>query len=123
MTLATKADHDLPICPKCGWAMAGPHEIETHRTCKLVAAGKSATTLAARFPKLASTKFGYGGESLTFEVDDDLHLTLQCSNKTFQLQDLWLLGNLTADEAAGLVKAIATWRSNCTPARGKKKQK
>lgn len=121
MTLNTNDSNGLPVCKKCGWAMAGPYEIERHRSaCSEVDAGASATALADRFPDLPSTKFGYGTGMLTFVPDDALHVQLQCSrNKTFQLRDVWLLDDLTADETAALVKAIADWRSACIRARNR----
>jgi hypothetical protein len=120
MTLATGTVYNtLPVCEKCGWPMAGSYEIASHRTCELVATGRGASALAARFPELRSTKFGYGTAQLTFELDEELHVRLQCNSKTFQLEDLWLLDKLTADEAAGLVEAIADWRSNCIRARNR----
>jgi hypothetical protein len=119
MTLANATVFStLLVCEKCGWPMAGPYETATHRSsCPHVKAGANAKALADRFPELSSTKFGYGTGQLTFELDENLHVTFRCDKKTFQLQDLYLLGNLTADEAAGLVEAIADWRSNCIRAR------
>ena len=112
----------LPICSKCGWAIAGFYEIKQHQNCQSAAAGEAASALAARFPELASTKFGYGSEQLTFnlvdphvgEPDKRLYVRFQCNNnKTFHLREVWCLDNLTADEAAGLVEAIADWRNRC----------
>lgn len=116
MTLATATTHNgLPVCSKCGWPMAGPYEERRHESaCPDVAAGASATALADRVEEVPSTKFGYGTGQLTFESDEDLHVQLQCNrNGTFQLRDLWLLDDLTADEAADLVRAIAAWRHGC----------
>jgi hypothetical protein len=123
MTLRnTTAFNGLPICQKCGWPMAGQHEIDQHKSaCPYVAAGASAEAIAARFPELVSTKCGYGTGQLTFELDQKkLHVRFRCSNsktKPFKLEEVWFLDDLTADEAAGLVEAIADWRSNCIRAR------
>jgi len=105
----------LPVCSACGWPMAGQSEVALHANdCPYADAGKSATALARRFPELTSTKFGYGTEHLTFNLEDDLNVRFQCnSDETFQLHWVWLLDDLTADDAAGLVKAIADWRRNC----------
>jgi hypothetical protein len=124
MTLRnTTAFNGLPICQKCGWPMAGQHEIAQHKSdCHYVAAGANAEALAARFPELASTKCGSGTGQLTFKTDRELHVRFQCRDsktKPFRLEEVWLLDNLTADEAAGLVEAIADWRSNCIRARAK----
>ncbi len=107
--------NDLPVCIKCGWPMAGPYEIKRHRNdCPHVVAGASASALAARFSDLPSTKFGYGTGQLTFEPDQDLHVSLRCNDdETFALCEVWLLDDLTPDEAAGFVKAINDWRREC----------
>jgi hypothetical protein len=116
MTLATDTTFNgLAVCAKCGWPMAGPYEEQRHKTaCPYVTLGTSASALAERVDELPSTKFGYGNGQLTFELDKDLHVRLQCNKDgTFKLDDLWLLDNLTADEAADLVRAIAAWRRGC----------
>lgn len=126
MTLASATTyHEIPVCEKCGWPMAGPSEIERHRTaCPHVAAGASAKDLAERVSELPSTKFGYGGQQLTFEPDKNLHVRFHCNrDDTFHLREVWLLDDLTTDEAAELLRAIADWRRGClrqrTPHRGK----
>ena len=115
MSLATKHYSDLPICSNCGWAMAGPSDHALHaKACPYAAAGESAKMLADRFPELSSTKFGYGTSQLTFEQDEHLHVRFHCRNdETFQLEEVWLLDDLTVDEAADLVKVITDWRSHC----------
>ena len=103
----------LPVCPKCGWPMAGHHEIEKHRRdCTHVEAGAAAVALAARLPDQPSTKFGYGTDQLTFEPDERLHVRFRVSRAgIFHLEEVWLLDDLTENEAASLVRAIADWRS------------
>lgn len=122
MTLAIATTYnDLPVCSTCGWPMAGQSEVALHANdCSYANAGKSATALARRFPELTSTKFGYGTEHLTFNLEDDLNVRFQCScDETFQLHWVWLSDDLTADEAAELVKAIADWRSDCIRTRNR----
>ena len=118
---ANAASNGLPVCKKCGWAMAGPYEIQRHReACPHVTAGTTASALAARFAELPSTKFGYGTAQLTFEPDQDLHVRFQCNDdETFSLREVWLLDDLTPDEAAAFVEAISTWRSLCIRARNR----
>lgn len=116
MTLAADTTYNgLPVCGKCGWPMAGPYEEQQHRSaCPYVTLGANATALAERVDELPSTKFGYGTGGLVFELDKNLHVQLQCKKGgTFKLEDLWLLDDLTADEAADLVRAIASWRRGC----------
>lgn len=114
MTLTTGTTFNgLPVCPKCGWATAGPRETEEHRrNCVHEQAGRSACELADRLPELLSTKFGYGTDQLTLEPDDRLHIRFQCrGDGTFSLEEVWLLDDLDQNEAASLVRAIADWRS------------
>jgi hypothetical protein len=109
----------LPVCPKCGWAQISRDFNKHVRDCPNVAAGTVAIELAAHLPELHSTKFGYGDGYLTFEPDDNMHVRLKCSNaETFKLEDVWLLGSLSIDEAADLVRALADWRNNCISRRG-----
>jgi hypothetical protein len=114
MTLTTNTTFNgLPVCPKCGWPSAGPYETEEHRRdCVHEPAGESACELAARLPDLPSTKFGYGTDQLTFEPDKNLHVRFHCNRSgTFKLEEVWLLDDLSQNEAASLMRAIADWRS------------
>ena len=114
MTLKTNSTFNgIPVCSKCGWTMVGPYEEERHRACPHVAAGNLATQLASRFPELPSTKFGYGSQMLTFELDARAHLSFACSDERFRMDRAWLPDGLTPDEAAGLVEAISSWRVAC----------
>ena len=113
MTLERNAFFNgLTVCESCGWPIAGLSETERHQTgCPHKAAGASAARLADKLADLRSTKFGYGTDMLTFELDRDLSVRLECrKDGTFQLRDLHLLGGLTADEATDLVRQIADWR-------------
>lgn len=117
MTLKTSDTfHGLAICKTCGWPIAGQLEYTVHVRCRLKAAGESAVALAALVPELPSTKYGYGARGLVVTIDDQLHVRFECAdNGTFDLRDVWLLGNLTKDAAAALVKAIAAWRQTSKP--------
>lgn len=99
----------LPVCDKCGWPMAGPSEVERHRKCPLVAAGANATALAANFPGVTSTKFGYGTEALVFDVDKEMHIRFDCHPRSFSLRDVWILDSLSMDQAHSLVKVLTDW--------------
>lgn len=113
MTLERNTTYNgLQVCQKCGWPMAGPNEEERHaRHCSHVEGGKAAVALAAQFPELRSTKFGYGTDNLTFELDKKMHVRFRCSHKgTFSLEEVYLLENLTEGQAEALVEAIAAWR-------------
>lgn len=114
MTLEINTTYNgLPVCEKCGWPMAGSNEEERHiKHCSHIVAGKAAITLASQLSELRSTKFGYGTDNLTFELDKKMHVRFQCSNKgTFSLEEVYLLDNLTEAQAKALVEAIATWRN------------
>ena len=116
MALANDTTYNgLRVCDKCGWPMAGSYEEQRHKSaCPYVALGASATALAERVDELPSTKFGYGTGQLSFELDKELHVQLQCNKDgTFKLHEVWLLDELTADEAADLVRSIAAWRRGC----------
>ena len=122
MTLETRSSYlGLPVCERCGWAMAGQYEQNKHEAgCPYVKAGKSATALADRIPDVSSTKFGRGVEALTFDIDEHLHIHFRCSNTgTFDLRTLWILGELTEDEAAALVETIAEWRKTAPKKKGR----
>jgi hypothetical protein len=95
--------------------MAGSYEEQQHKSaCPYTVLGANATALAERVDEVPSTKFGYGTGQLTFELDGDLHIRLSCSKDgTFALYEIWLLDDLTSDEAADLVRAIASWRRGC----------
>lgn len=114
MTLETPTHFNgLPICVHCGWPMAGPNEIDRHKTaCEHALAGAAAFDLAARLPTLNSTKCGYGTGALTFTIDRELSVTLNCSRYRypFTLEKVWLLGAMSEDRARDLVRAIAAWR-------------
>lgn len=101
----------LPVCDKCGWPMAGLNEIERHRKCEIVVEGANASALAALFPAVSSTKFGSGTGRLSFDFDEDMHVRFQCSRKRFRLEEVWLLGDLSPDEAQGIVAVLANWRA------------
>jgi hypothetical protein len=104
--------NSLSVCEKCGWPMAGPYETKQHHdACPLIAEGKTAEALAERCPEPSSTKCGYGSGYLTFELDKELHIRFQCRTKTFKLEEVWCLSDLSLDEAAELMKLIAGWRA------------
>lgn len=116
MALKTDTTYNgLPVCGRCGWPMAGLDEIEKHAgECPHAVAGASAVRLAERLDDLPSTKFGYGTRQLAFEIDRELSVRLKCNpGRTFYLEDVWLLDDLTQDEAADLVRSIAAWRRGC----------
>jgi len=85
------------------------YEEQQHKSaCPYVIIGKSASTLAERVDEIASTKLGSGTGQLTFELDKHLTVQLSCNKDgTFHLRELWLLDDLTADDAADLVRTIA----------------
>ena len=105
----------LTVCGQCGWPMAGSYEEQQHKSaCPYAALGAHATALAERVDDVPSTKFGYGTGQLNFELDEELHVRLECNESgTFQLRAVWLLDELTPDDAADLVRAVASWRHGC----------
>lgn len=116
MTLITDTTYNgLAVCGKCGWPVAGPYEESQHSgACPYVTIGANACALAERVDELPSTKFGYGTRQLTFEMDENLHVQLECDKDgTFKLREWWMLDGMTTDEAADLVRAIAAWRRGC----------
>lgn len=108
-----------PTCPVCGWCVITASYEQHVRDCKNATAGAAAVDLAARLPTLRSTKLGYGDQNLTFELDDDMFVLLECrSSGAFSLGDVSLFGALSMDEAAGLVTALADWRRDFFARRG-----
>jgi hypothetical protein len=106
-TPITKKDHD--VCPKCGWYAHGKYASPTE--CD-PAAGDAASTLQAAVSEVPSTKLGYGRGVIAFEVDDKLHVRLNVNrhDRAFHLDDVWLLADLSHDDAVDLVRTITAWR-------------
>jgi hypothetical protein len=106
-TPITKKDRD--VCPKCGWYAHGKYASPTE--CD-PAAGDAASTLQAAVPEVPSTKLGYGRGVIAFEVDDKLHVSLNVNrhDRAFHLDDVWLLADLSHDDAVDLVRTITAWR-------------
>lgn len=100
---------ELPVCPKCGWYGHGPHCINP---CD-PKSGDVASKLAAAVPEVPSTKLGYGYGNLVFETDPNFHVRFQVDrrDRSFKLRDVWLLDDLSHDDAADLVKTLAAWRA------------
>jgi hypothetical protein len=102
----------LPICSKCGWYAHGPYRTAE---CDPIG-GAAADKLIAAVPEVPSTKFGYGYPNFVFEQDDNFHVRLQVSRPTragyvFALEDVWLLDDLSHEDAVDLVKTLAAWRT------------
>jgi hypothetical protein len=99
----------LDVCVKCGWYGHGPYCINP---CD-PKSGDAASKLAAALPEVSSTKLGYGYRNLAFEMDPNFHVQLEVDRRdqSFNLQDVWLLNNLSHDDAADLVKTLAAWRA------------
>jgi len=100
----------LEVCPKCGWYAHGPYASPTD--CD-AAAGDAASTLQAAVPEVPSTKLGYGQGVVAFEIDDELHVRLRTCSRVysdFHLDAVWLLADLSHDDAVDLVRTIAAWR-------------
>jgi hypothetical protein len=112
MTLEQNTTYNgLIVCKHCGWPLAGARETDLHKEdCPHEKAGASAAALADRFPTIKSTKSGYGTGRLTFIIDKRMLVQFECSSKgTFQLHDVFCLRDLSANEAASLVKALEAW--------------
>ena len=110
--MALRNDSELPVCPHCGWALAGFYEVRNHPgRCDRQQAGALAVKLAESFPEIDSTKYGFGHGRLAFLFDDGMHIKLECDDDSFRVEDVWLLGNHSPDAVEDLVKTLAAWRA------------
>ena len=112
----SERDPKLDVCAKCGWYGHGPFCINP---CD-PKSGRAASKLAAAVPEVPSTKLGYGYRNLVFEMDPNFHVHFEVDrrDRSFHLQETWLLDNLAHDDAADLVKTLAAWRARQLERRG-----
>ncbi len=115
-TLNKNRQKPLPVCPDCGW-----HKLQYEHTCRKNAS-RVATELARRVPDVRSTQLGYGGGMLTFEMDEHMSVRFNVDDrkgvrKPLRCEDVFLIGELSTDEATDLVRALADWRRRMLAAR------
>lgn len=118
----SKAFEGLKVCPTCGW-----HErpySQAHRDCHIP--GQHASALLAALPGVQATLlgFGFGAAVLALYGDDRMNVRFNVNHDTrrrrpkpFSLREVYLLDNLSVDEAASLVNAITDWRAKMLTAR------
>lgn len=100
---------DLPVCQVCGWYVHG--RSDGPDAC-IPKAGKHADELITAIPEVPSTKLGYGRGNFVFEPDPNFHIRFRIAplESVFHLEDVWLLDELTHEDAADLVKTLIAWR-------------
>jgi hypothetical protein len=110
----SKPDPKLDVCAKCGWHAHGPY---SSNECD-PAGAMSVDKLIAAVPEVPSTKFGYGYRNFVFETDSNFHVRLRVNRyqsegvgHVFGLEDVWLLDDLSHDDAVDLVRTLAAWRA------------
>lgn len=92
---------DLPVCARCGW-----HALLGHEERCRPDLGRAADALAALVPETSSTKFGYGGERLAFDVGDDNTIIFDVCPEGFYLYRIFV-NKMTAETAARFVRAVS----------------
>lgn len=101
-------------CDQCGWNCKRVWRFSNDECDPKL--GATADKLIAMLPGTAATKLGYGHGQLSFEpVSNDANFHVRFSvgrvrGAPFDLQDVWLLGDLSHEAAADLVKTLADWR-------------
>jgi hypothetical protein len=113
----------LKVCPACGW-----HALIDHAERCEPLAGKRASDLMAALPEVPSTKLGYGAGNVTFEPEElpdsqSFHVRFEVSDREneprpFSVREVWLLDDLSQEEAASLVRAVVEWRKTTLARRG-----
>jgi hypothetical protein len=106
----------LEICNKCGWV-----KLRNHAERCDPARGRVATKLIESLPEVSAGKLGYGDHSSIFDLSKDLSIAFNVGVKDVRLKEVILIGKLSVDEAADLVRAIKGWQ-NATIKRRKRRK-
>lgn len=107
----TKSE-DLEVCTKCGWYAHGPYRASACHPDR----GAAADALAAQI-NLPSTKLGYGDGRLTFDLHEDLNITLEVDDRGFGIENVWILGCYAPEDVKELIEAIRNTKIGREPCR------
>lgn len=96
----------LALCERCGWY----GDKYSHDTRCDPAAGRVGDALAAEFPEGNPTKLGYGTSLVTFELDEDLHVSFEVhANGSIQLRNVLDLKDHSLAGARMIVQLFRGW--------------
>lgn len=103
--LDTAAEVSLTICDACGW-----HALMDHRDRCRPDLGRSATHLIEAVPDARAGKLGYGDQQVVFDLTKRFSVRFDVNAAgSFTLRDVYLLDDLSHDDAAALVRVLKDW--------------
>lgn len=100
--LIKEGDSRLKICESCGWYDSQ----YAHNNCR-PDRGRAGAALARELPDANPTKLGYGEGCVTFELDEDTHVSFEIGlDNSIRLREVFMLEDLSTAQAAEIVRAI-----------------